>query len=36
VEFACPECGATLTPEMTQCPSCGVGLSFEEVEVDEE
>jgi N utilization substance protein A len=28
-EFECPECGATVSPEMTSCPSCGVGLSFE-------
>ncbi len=35
-EFLCPECGHTLSPDMTSCPSCGVGLSFEEVEVDEE
>jgi len=35
-QFLCPECGHTLTPDMTSCPNCGVGLSFEEVEVDEE
>ncbi|MDD3824311.1 MAG: transcription termination factor NusA [Sphaerochaetaceae bacterium] len=35
-QFLCPECGHALTPDMTSCPSCGVGLSFEEVEVDEE
>ncbi len=35
-QFLCPECGHTLSPEMTSCPNCGVGLSFEEVEVDEE
>ncbi|NCB00716.1 MAG: transcription termination/antitermination protein NusA [Spirochaetia bacterium] len=35
-QFLCPECGHTLNPEMTSCPNCGVGLSFEEVEVDEE
>ncbi|MDC7246325.1 MAG: transcription termination factor NusA [Sphaerochaetaceae bacterium] len=35
-QFLCPECGEPLNPEMTSCPNCGVGLSFEEVEVDEE
>ena len=35
-QFLCPECGHALTPDMTSCPNCGVGLSFEEVEVDEE
>lgn len=28
-EYKCPECGATITPEMKNCPSCGVELSFE-------
>ncbi len=28
-EFECPECGATITIDMTNCPSCGIGLSFE-------
>jgi N utilization substance protein A len=28
-EFECPECGAPVQINMTQCPSCGVGLSFE-------
>ncbi len=31
-EFACPECGASITLDMTACASCGVELSFEEVE----
>jgi len=35
-QFLCPECGHTLTPDMTSCPNCGVGLSFEEVEEVEE
>ncbi|MFA5570885.1 MAG: transcription termination factor NusA [Sphaerochaetaceae bacterium] len=35
-EFACPECGHAITVDMTSCPNCGVGLSFEEVDVDEE
>ena len=28
-EFECPECGATITVDMTVCPKCGIGLSFE-------
>ena len=28
-EYECPECGAKITVEMTSCPSCGIGLSFE-------
>ena len=28
-EYECPECGASITVEMTVCPSCGIGLSFE-------
>jgi N utilization substance protein A len=35
-QFLCPECGHQLTPDMTSCPNCGVGLSFEEVEEVEE
>ena len=27
--YECPECGASITLEMTSCPSCGIGLSFE-------
>ncbi|MDC7239345.1 MAG: transcription termination factor NusA [Spirochaetales bacterium] len=36
--YECPECGAPITLDMTACPSCGVGLSFEieEIEQDEE
>lgn len=33
--FECPECGYSLTEDMTSCPNCGVGLSFEEEEVEE-
>jgi transcription termination/antitermination protein NusA len=33
--FECPECGHALTDDMTSCPNCGVGLSFEE-SVEEE
>lgn len=35
-EFQCPECGHPISPDMTVCPNCHVGLSFEEVEIDEE
>jgi len=28
-EFECPECGAKITVNMTVCPQCGIGLSFE-------
>lgn len=34
--FECPECGYSLTDDMTSCPNCGVGLSFEEDNVEEE
>jgi N utilization substance protein A len=27
--YECPECGHPITTEMTNCPSCGVGFSFE-------
>jgi len=27
--YECPECGAHITVDMTVCPNCGVGLSFE-------
>jgi len=30
--YECPECGAPITIDMTVCPSCGVGLSFEYVD----
>ena len=30
--YECPECGAAITIDMTTCPNCGVGLSFEEEE----
>ncbi|UCF99280.1 MAG: transcription termination/antitermination protein NusA [Spirochaetaceae bacterium] len=30
--YECPECGAPITTDMTACPNCGVGLSFEEEE----
>ncbi|MCK9287214.1 MAG: transcription termination factor NusA [Sphaerochaetaceae bacterium] len=35
-EFQCPECGHPISTDMTVCPNCHVGLSFEEVELDEE
>ncbi len=34
--YECPECGAAITLDMTSCPDCGVGLSFEIEEEDEE
>lgn len=33
--YECPECGGEITLDMSSCPSCGVGLSFEEEEVEE-
>lgn len=27
--FECPDCGARITLDMTSCPNCGIGLSFE-------
>lgn len=34
--YECPECGSPITLDMTACPNCGVGLSFEVEEEDEE
>ncbi|MGP1587799.1 MAG: transcription termination factor NusA [Treponemataceae bacterium] len=34
-EYECPECGEKITIDMSVCPNCGVGLSFE-FEDDEE
>jgi N utilization substance protein A len=28
-KYECPECGHSITLDMTACPNCGVGLSFE-------
>ena len=28
-EYDCPECSEKITVEMTSCPACGIGLSFE-------
>jgi N utilization substance protein A len=28
-EYECPECGGKITVDMTNCPNCGIGLSFE-------
>ncbi|MCL1818099.1 MAG: transcription termination factor NusA [Spirochaetaceae bacterium] len=33
-KYECPECGHAITPSMTTCPNCGVGLSFEIEEED--
>ncbi len=27
--YECPDCGGLVTPDMTNCPQCGVALSFE-------
>lgn len=27
--YECPECGSPITIDMTTCPTCGIGLSFE-------
>jgi N utilization substance protein A len=35
-EYECPECGAKITVDMTVCPNCGIGLSFEYEEDEEE
>jgi N utilization substance protein A len=34
--YECPECGHKITAEMTSCPNCGVGLSFEEEQEEQE
>jgi N utilization substance protein A len=34
--FECPECDHPITADMSVCPNCGVGLSFEIVEVEEQ
>ena len=34
-EYECPECGAKITVDMTSCPNCGIGLSFEYEEENE-
>lgn len=34
--YECPDCHAEVTPEMTQCPQCGVALSFEYEDEDTE
>ncbi len=34
--YECPDCRALVTPEMTQCPQCGVALSFEYEDEDAE
>ena len=33
--YECPECGTPITLDMTACPNCGVGISFE-IEDEEE
>ena len=34
--YECPECGAQITIDMTTCPNCVIGLSFEYEEEEEE
>ena len=34
--FECPECGSPINMQMTVCPNCGVGLSFEIEEIEQE
>lgn len=34
--YECPDCQAEVTPDMNQCPQCGVALSFEYEDEDEE
>jgi transcription termination/antitermination protein NusA len=34
--YECPECSHPITIDMTSCPNCGVGLSFEMEEEEEE
>jgi N utilization substance protein A len=34
-EYKCPNCGHTITVEMTECPECGTGLAFETVDEEE-
>ncbi len=35
-EYECPECHARITLDMTNCPQCGVELTFEYEDEDEE
>ncbi len=35
-EYACPDCGARVTPDMTHCPNCNVELSFEYEDEDDQ
>ncbi len=34
--YECPECEQQITADMSVCPNCGVGLSFEIEEVEEQ
>lgn len=36
VSYSCPECGSPITIDMDHCPSCGVALSFEAEEEQDE
>jgi N utilization substance protein A len=35
-EYECPECGAKITVDMATCSSCGIGLSFEYEDEDDD
>ena len=35
-DYECPECGKSITLEITNCPHCGVGISFEFEEEESE
>jgi len=34
--YECPDCHAVVTPDMSNCPQCGVALSFEYEDEDTE
>jgi N utilization substance protein A len=34
-EYKCPNCGHTITVDMSECPECGTGLAFETVDEEE-
>ncbi len=35
IVYECPECGGEITTDMVTCPSCGIGISFEEDDDEE-
>jgi N utilization substance protein A len=34
-QYECPVCHVLVSPEMTTCPNCGIGLSFEDIEEED-